>query len=57
VEVRAQGALYAYASPELEGLSRAQKHLLRMGPQNMQTLQAKLRELQGALGLPPVAER
>ena len=57
VEVRPKGALYAYASPELEGLSRAQKHLLRMGPKNMQTIQAKLRELQGALGLPPVAER
>lgn len=57
VEVRARGALYEYVSPELEGLSRAQKHLLRMGPRNMQTIQAKLRELQGALGLPPVAER
>jgi hypothetical protein len=57
VEVKPQGALYAYASPELEGLSRAQKHLLRMGPENMRTLQAKLRELQSALGLPPVAER
>jgi hypothetical protein len=57
LEVRAQGALYAYASPELEGLSRAQKHLLRMGPQHMQAIQAKLRELQSALGLPPVAER
>jgi hypothetical protein len=57
VEVQPRGALYAYASPELEGLSAAQKHLLRMGPQNMKTLQDKLRELQSALGLPPVAER
>ncbi|WP_164020108.1 DUF3014 domain-containing protein [Pyxidicoccus trucidator] len=57
VEVQPQGALYAYVSPELEGLSRAQKHLLRMGPQNMRTIQAKLRELQSSLGLPPVAER
>lgn len=57
VEVRPEGALFAYTSPELEGLSRAQKHLLRMGPQNMRTVQAKLRELQSALGLPPVAER
>lgn len=57
VEVQPQGALYAYASPELEGLSSAQKHLLRMGPQNMRTIQTKLRELQSALGLPPVAER
>ncbi|MCP3142226.1 DUF3014 domain-containing protein [Pyxidicoccus xibeiensis] len=57
VEVKHQGALYAYAAPELEGLSRAQKHLLRMGPQNMRIIQAKLRELQSALGLPSVAER
>jgi hypothetical protein len=57
VEVRPEGALYAYTSPELEGLSRAQKHLLRMGPQNTRIIQAKLRELQSALGLPPVAER
>ncbi|MBZ4422034.1 DUF3014 domain-containing protein [Myxococcus sp. RHSTA-1-4] len=57
VEVEPRGALYAYASPELEGLSAAQKHLLRMGPQNMRIIQGKLRELQSALGLPPVAER
>lgn len=57
MEVRAEGALYMFASPELEKLTPAQKHLLRMGPQHMQTVQAKLRELQGALGLPPVAER
>ncbi|WP_343073247.1 DUF3014 domain-containing protein [Pyxidicoccus fallax] len=57
VEVQPQGALYVYASPELEGLSAAQKHLLRMGPQNMRIIQGKLRELQSSLGLPPVAER
>ncbi|QSQ26194.1 DUF3014 domain-containing protein [Pyxidicoccus parkwayensis] len=57
VQVQPKGALYAFASPELEGLSPAQKHLLRMGPENMRTIQAKLRELQSALGLPPVAER
>lgn len=56
VELKAKGALFVYAAPELEGLSRAQKHLLRMGPENMRTMQAKLRELQGALNL-PVAER
>lgn len=55
LEVQPQGALYVYASPELEGLSRAQKHLLRMGPQNIRIIQAKLRELQSALGLPSVA--
>lgn len=55
LEVQPQGALYVYVSPELEGLSRAQKHLLRMGPQNIRIIQAKLRELQSALGLPSVA--
>jgi len=47
-----KGALFAYADPQLEKLSRAQKHLLRMGPKNMQAIQGKLRELQGALNLP-----
>ncbi|MCE9671077.1 DUF3014 domain-containing protein [Myxococcus stipitatus] len=57
VEVKAQGALYVYVSPELENLSGAQKHLLRMGPQNIRIIQAKLREIQTALGLPSVAGR
>ncbi|MFY0524928.1 DUF3014 domain-containing protein [Archangium gephyra] len=46
------GVNYAYAAPELEQLSAAQKHLLRMGPANARAIQAKLRELQGALALP-----
>jgi hypothetical protein len=37
---------------ELEALSPAQKHLLRMGPKNVQAVQAKLRELAAALGVP-----
>ncbi len=57
VEVVSEGALYAYAAPELEGLSPAQKHLLRMGPKNMRLIQTKLRELKTSLGLPPVADR
>lgn len=52
VALTEKGALYAFADPQLEGLSRAQKHLLRMGPKNMQTIQAKLRELRGTLNLP-----
>jgi hypothetical protein len=50
--VKGQGILYTYANPEQEKLSAAQKHLLRMGPDNARALQAKLRELQGALALP-----
>jgi hypothetical protein len=46
------GVNYAYAAPELEQLSAAQKHLLRMGPANARAVQAKLRELRGAMGLP-----
>lgn len=57
VEVAPRGALYVYTDPQLEGLSRAQKHLVRMGPKNMQVIQGRLRELQSALGLPPVAGR
>lgn len=47
------GVNYAYAAPELEQLSAAQKHLLRMGPTHARAIQAKLRELHKALGLPP----
>jgi len=46
------GVNYLYAAPELERLSAAQKHLLRLGPANARAVQTKLRELQGALALP-----
>lgn len=46
---------WKYADPELEGLSDAQRHLLRMGPKNVRRVQAKLREIAAALGVP--AER
>jgi len=36
---------YVIADPQLENLSSAQKHLLRMGPGNMHAIQAKLREI------------
>lgn len=55
VEVESKGALYVYAAPELEALSKAQKHLLRMGPGNMRLIQAKLREVRTALNLPTPA--
>ena len=41
---------YAMLDPKLEELSPAQKHLLRMGPENLQLIQAKLREVALALG-------
>jgi hypothetical protein len=52
VELTPKGALYTYADPRLEALSAAEKHLLRMGPDNMRKVQAKLSELASALGLP-----
>lgn len=50
----AEGTDWAYRDAELEGLSPAQKHLLRMGPENVRRVQAKLRELARALDLPVV---
>ena len=41
---------YVMLDPELEGLSDAQKHLLRMGPENVGAIQAKMREMAIAFG-------
>ena len=41
---------YMMVDPVLEGLSSPQKHMLRMGPENVQLIQAKLREISLALG-------
>lgn len=38
---------------QLEDLNAAQKHLLRMGPKNTVKIQAKLRDIALALGVPP----
>jgi len=42
---------FAYADESLEGLSEAKKQLLRMGPENVAQVQAKIVDLQGVLGL------
>jgi hypothetical protein len=47
------GVGYAFADPRDEGLTPAQKQLLRMGPGNARIVQAKLREIALALGIPP----
>jgi hypothetical protein len=44
-----KGALTAFADPRLEGLTAAQKQLLRMGPRNVRIIQGKLREIAAAL--------
>ena len=46
------GTGYAYVDPGLEGLTAAQKQLLRAGPANVQTIQASLRAIALALGIP-----
>jgi len=40
---------YRYVDPKLEGLSPAQKNLLRMGPRNIARIQARLRAVLSAL--------
>ena len=52
VELYPHGTVWAFADPELQELSAAQKQLLRMGPQNVRTVQSKLREIATALGIP-----
>jgi len=44
--------MYKYVDPRLEGLSEAQKQLLRMGPENARVVKQTLRELAAALGIP-----
>jgi hypothetical protein len=46
---------YRYADSSLESLSRAQQQLLRMGPDNVRRVQAKLRAIAGYLGIEPAS--
>ena len=52
VALEPHGAVYAFADPRLQELSAAQKQLLRMGPQNVLVVQAKLRDIAFHLGIP-----
>src|SRR3954466_11074041 len=52
VRIEAKGIGYAYVDPQLEGLTAAQKQLLRTGPANVRTIQASLRQIALALGIP-----
>lgn len=45
VEVYSDSVMYKYRDARLEALSPPQKHLLRMGPDNMRRIKAKLREI------------
>jgi len=51
--LRPKGIGYAYADDRLENLTAAQRQLLRMGPRNVRIIQARLREIAVALGVPP----
>ena len=42
---------FHFQNPRLQNLSEAQKHYLRLGPENMRQVHAKLRLIQTALGL------
>jgi hypothetical protein len=44
---------YSFADPALEALSPAQRQFIRMGPENMRVVRAKLVEITGFLGIPP----
>jgi hypothetical protein len=50
--LRPKGIGYAYADERLEGLTGAQKQLLRMGPRNVRVIRTKLRDIALALGIP-----
>jgi hypothetical protein len=52
LQVVASGATaYEFSDPRIEARGGAEKHLLRMGPENARRVQAKLRELADALSI------
>jgi hypothetical protein len=55
VQLRTGKMSYEFADPALEGLSKAQRQFLRMGPRNMRIVRAKLREVARYLGIPDTA--
>jgi len=50
IRLREEVVTYQMLDPRLERLNPAQKHLLRMGPDNVKAIQAKLEEMAHALG-------
>jgi hypothetical protein len=55
IRLRAESVSYKFADPALEGLAKAQRQFLRMGPANMRIVQAKLREVARHLGMADAA--
>ena len=52
IRLRSDSVSYKFADPALEGLTKAQRQFLRMGPRNMRIVKAKLRQVAGFLGIP-----
>lgn len=52
-EVEPLVVTYAWSDENLEGLTAAQRQFLRMGPENVSTIQAKIGEIRAALAAPP----
>ena len=52
IRVMREPVVWRYADPELEGLTGAQKQLIRMGPRNQKLIQQKLLEILKALEPP-----
>jgi len=52
VALKPKGIGYAFADERLEGLTAAQKQLLRMGPRNVRIIKETLRRIALALGVP-----
>jgi hypothetical protein len=50
IKLKEEVVTYQMLDPRLERLTPAQKHLLRMGPENVRAIQAKLEEMAQALG-------
>jgi hypothetical protein len=56
LEVREAVGRYVYVDRSIESLTPAEKHLLRMGPENARRVQDKLREMARELDLPEPGE-
>ena len=55
VRLQTSKVSYTYADPAIEDLPKVQRQFLRMGPQNVRIVKAKIRDVAGFLGLPDSA--
>ena len=54
IQLREKVLTYEFVDPEIESLPAVEKQLLRMGPENVRRVQAKLRQIVTQLGLQPM---